>query len=419
MCEGENKFIDLTSFSRSHSPLWPWRNRIFGQALSIPACKSLLKILPASAPGSTCCLLTLGCQKLLTWFCRVRKAGHIYTIGSIKWSEVLLKNKVPWRQGLPRQQPCLALGHSVQSTRTRDVSVSSRDWRVNKAPTPNTEAYGSQRISWDCVCVVQPVMRSSADLTQVTGSSPAHTSGCGLRGYEPEQPTRSHQVFSPQNRAGWSMNAVFKMRKQGPKGWRDWLPMPVTWFHKTLVTSTLLWIRVSFGFHSEFLKSNLPFSESAFEISCFADWENWLVKTFRWGGLRASLPSVIQVQNRGCNHRAHHSDYSVRSNLRWQILSSYFWSWNACKHIKAFAPALIIQNYLMSSMCKHVLLHRDHLQIIRCDLHSRVQHSHTAKGPVNYTILFSLDFLGLKKGKHSLQEGSEKKTSRTFCFSVR
>lgn len=161
-------------------------------------------------------------------------------------------------------------------------------------------------------------MRSSAHLTQVTGFSPSHTSGCGLWGYEPAQLTASQQaspgqVISPQNRAVWSMNAGCKMKKQAPKGWQDWLPMAMALFHKTLVTSSLLWIQVSFGFHSEFLRPNLPFSESAFEIPCFADWENWLVKTFRWGGLRASPLSVIQVQNRGCNHRAHQSTLIILS----------------------------------------------------------------------------------------------------------
>lgn len=41
----------------------------------------------------------------------------------------------------------------------------------------------------------------------------------------------------------------------------------------------------------------------------------------------------------------------------------------------------------------------DHPQIIWCDLHSRVQYSQTAKGPVNHTILLSLDFFRLKKGE--------------------
>lgn len=120
---------------------------------------------------------------------------------------------------------------------------------------------------------------------------------------------------------------------------------------------------------------------------------------------------------------AEHTDYSVRNNLSWQILGSYFWSWNACKHIKILAPALIIQNHLMSVLCKHVLLHMDYPQIIRCDLHSGVQNSQTAKWPVNHTALFSLHFFGLKKGNSSLEQGSEEKTSvkdhGTFCFSMR
>lgn len=68
-------------------------------------------------------------------------------------------------------------------------------------------------------------------------------------------------------------------------------------------------------------------------------------------------------------------------------------------------------------------MHMDHLQTIWCDLHSRVQHSHTAKCvtaydccTVNHPILFSLDFLGLKKGKHSWKKDQRRKLAGHFAF---
>lgn len=62
-------------------------------------------------------------------------------------------------------------------------------------------------------------------------------------------------------------------------------------------------------------------------------------------------------------------------------------------------------------------------QIIWCHFHVRVQHPHTAKCvtafdccTVNCTVLFSLDFLGLKKRKHSCQKDQRKKPAGHFAL---